>query len=144
MYYNGHEIRAGSTNLNSVLMLMFHSNSCMLGQKWVWPRSDCISVTSMAQNVLTVVWPEIPTAPGMVLPAPDTILLESTTRGNSTHAPHDKTPFSPCRCVSALSLHTNRHTSVPSHHLALNVTRLWGCFIKAISRLQGTWQPFVM
>lgn len=62
-----------------------HSNSCMLGQTWVWPRSDCISVTSMALNVPIVVWPEIPTVPGMVSPAPDTTLLESTPRGNSTH-----------------------------------------------------------
>ena len=66
MYCNEHEIRAGSTYLNSALLLMFHSNSCMLDQKWVWPRSDCINVTSMAQNVLTVVWQEIPTVPGMV------------------------------------------------------------------------------
>lgn len=69
-------------------VFLVHSNSCMLGQKWVWLRSDCINVTSMVQNVLTVVWPEIPTVPGMVSPAPDTTLLESTPAGGNSIYTH--------------------------------------------------------
>lgn len=57
----------------------------MWGQKRVLPRSDCISVPSMVLNVQTVVWLEIPIAPGMVSPALDITLQESTPRGNSTH-----------------------------------------------------------
>lgn len=87
-------------------IFLVHSNSCMLGQKWVWLRSDCISVTSMVQNVLTVVWPEIPTVPGMVSPAPDTTLLESTPAGGNsiyTHSSVQESFSFYCKCLQELS-----------------------------------------
>lgn len=87
------------------LCLWCHSNSCMLDRMRAWPRSDCISVTSMALNVPTVVWPEIPTVPGTVSPAPDTTQLESTPRGTST----DETTSLPADvCATRL-----RYTSSP-------------------------------
>ncbi len=100
----------------------------MWGQKWVWPRSDCISVTSMAQNVPIVVWPETPTVPGMVSPAPATTLLESTQRGNSTHTPRQDPSFhSPdvCVCVCDISCSHPRFCSIiascPECHNALRL-----------------------
>ena len=129
-----------------MLYVWLHSNSCMWDQKWAWPRWDCISVTSMALNVLTAVWPETRTVPGMVSPAPDTTLLESTPRGTSAHThTHTHThslrqipSFPACRCVCVISaLHTFT-SSLLFHHstLALNVTMLWGWIIKSISQAQ--------
>lgn len=57
----------------------------MLGQKSVLHKSDYINVTSTVQRVLTVVWLETHTVPGMVSPAPDTTQLEFSPRGNSSH-----------------------------------------------------------
>lgn len=78
------------------MSLMLCSNSCMSGRKWAWPRSGCTSVTSTAQNVLTVVLPETPTVPGMVSPVPDIILLECTLRGNHTYT---QTPTHGHKCI---------------------------------------------
>lgn len=105
----------------------------MWGQKWVWPRSDCISVTFMAQNVLTVVWPETPTVPGMVSPVPDSTLLESIPKGNSTWT-HTHAPQQVCMCVissshQALHLYSIR-ASCPECHDALRLVyqiNITGC-----------------
>lgn len=115
------EVNPGSSSVISVLSLMLCSNSCMSGRKWAWPRSGCTSVTSTARNALTVVLPETPTAPGMVSPVPDIILLECTLRGNRTRTPPPQTHththmgtntyFNPicCRGDCVLSaLHTNQ------------------------------------
>lgn len=54
-----------------------------------------------------------------------------------TRAVNDKSHFSPCRCVIS-ALDTKACTSVPSVHLVLNVTMLWGWFIiKSVSQAPG-------
>lgn len=96
----------------------------------------------MVQNVLTVVWPEIPTVPGMVSPAPDTTLLESTPAGGNsiyTH-PSVQESFSFYRkCLQELSSVCTFNSRpplprVPFQDLALKVTMLWSWFPKSLSQ----------
>lgn len=123
---------------------MLCSNSCMSGRKWAWPRSSCTSVTSTAQNVLTVVSPETPTVPGMVSPVPDIILLECTLRGNHTHT-HTHIPTHGdkrllhfvAEVFSCYQHFTPIRAPVAAEHLTLNVTWLWGCLIKSMSEYPG-------
>lgn len=91
-----------------------HSKRCMWGQQWALHKSDCISVISMVQSVLTVAWPETHTVPGMGSPAPDTTLLEFTPRGNSTHT-----------ITADVWGWCQMSTPPPVDFLALKVTSLW-------------------
>lgn len=92
----------------------FHSKRCMWGQQWASHKSDCTSVISMVQSVLTVAWPETHIVPGMGSPAPDTTLLEFTPRGNSTHT-----------ITADVWGWRELFTPSPVDVLALKVTSLW-------------------
>ena len=67
-----------------------------------WPCSD---VSCMERTVLTAVWPETPTVPGMDKPAADT---STQTNGSSTKCSIPQTAFGfipviKCRCLMLLS-----------------------------------------